>query len=78
MIRKLASGKYQVSLRTVVGKQKVVGVFDNRGEAEDQQRAVRLVEIQRMIAREGILSSVERVLRCSPNGSGPTAPTKTC
>jgi hypothetical protein len=52
-----------------VGKQKVFGVFDTRQEAEDQQRAVEIVAIQRMIAREGIFSSVERVVRCNSNRS---------
>jgi len=71
VIRKLASGKYQVRSNKLDGKQKVFGVFDTRQEAEDQQRAVELLEIQRMIAREGIFSSVERVIRCRSNRESP-------
>jgi hypothetical protein len=71
VIRKLASGKYLVRSRKLDGKQKVFGVFDTRQEAEDQQRAVELLEIQRMTAREGIFSSVERVIRCRSNRESP-------
>ena len=60
----MESGKYVVSLRKLDGKQKLLGVFDTRRQAEDQQQAVELLKIQRMIAREGILSSVERIVRC--------------
>jgi len=67
VIKRLASGKYQVRSRKLDGKQKVFGVFDTRQEAENQQRAVELLEIQRMISREGILSSVERIIRCKSN-----------
>lgn len=65
MIRRLESGKYQVSSRKLDGRLKLLGVFDTRKDAEDQQRAVELLEMQRMFGREGILSSVERILRCT-------------
>lgn len=64
VIRRMESGKYLVSLRKLDGKQKLLGVFDTRRQAEDQQHAGELLKIQRMIAREGILSSVERIVRC--------------
>ena len=63
----LESGKYQVCSRKFDGKLKVLGVFDTREEAEDKQRTFELVGIQRMVSHEGILSSVERILRCCSN-----------
>ena len=68
MIRRLTSGKYRVYSRKAdfkSGKFKDLGTFDTRKEAEDQERAIEILETERMIAREGIYSSVQRILRCS-------------
>lgn len=72
MIRKLRSGKYQVCTRKLGGTFKSVGIFATREAAQQHQRAIELLKTERMIAREGILSSVERILRCSSNRESET------
>src|SRR5688572_5404181 len=75
MMRRLTSGKYVLSSRKAdpkTGRSKSWGTFDTRKEAEDQERAIEILETQRMIAREGIYSSVQRVVRCSPSQGGKT------
>jgi hypothetical protein len=67
MIRKLTSGRYGLYSRKLdpkTGRSQSLGTFDSRKAAEDQERAIEILKTQRMIAREGVYSSVQRVIRC--------------
>ena len=68
VVKKLGSGKYRVYLRKTnvkAGKLQNLGTFETRDAAEHQERAVQILRTQRMMAREGIFSSVLRVLHCT-------------